>query len=101
MTVTGPPSSICFVNVGITDPFDPQYDPLLPSSGEDLGWAAGDALQATWVGGQYATTDSISTIGATSFANLTTGERISHADLETPDPDNWLVDPFGPAPTYP
>lgn len=85
----------------IVDPFDPLYDPLLPGSGADLGWAAGDALKATWIGGHYATTSALTTIGLTSYTNLSTGDSISSASLESPDPDAWLTDPFGPAPVYP
>ena len=66
----------------ITDPLDPGYDPLLPSNGQDLGWIPGDALQATWIGAIYGTGPFVSPtkLSTTSFANLTTGERISVTD---------------------
>jgi len=88
--------------VAVIDPFDPQYDPLLPTAGKDLGWSAGDALQATWFGGQYSTSAAVATIiASTSYSNLSSGERISSTSLVSTNPDGWLTDPFGPAPVYP
>ena len=89
--------------VAVIDPFDPQYDPLLPSTGEDIGWSDGDAVKATWFGAQYAAASMapIVTIASTSFANLTTGDHITSTTLNSTDPEaSWLIDPFGPAPVY-
>ena len=87
--------------VAVIDPFDPQYDPLLPSTGEDIGWAEGDAVRATWFGAQYAAAAFAPiVIGSTSFANLSTGDHIASTTLGSPDPEAWLIDPFGPAPVY-
>ncbi len=76
---------------------------LLPSdSTQDVSWVAGDALKATWVGGQYGTTSpALTTVGTTSFTNLTTGEGVSATSLEVVNPENWFVDPFLEKPVYP
>ena len=83
----------------IADPF------ILPGNSSDISWSAGDALQATWLAGQYGTNPlvPVTQFGSTSLANRTTGERISYTNIETlpVTPDNWLIDPFLTAPTYP
>lgn len=77
----------------ILDPFDP----LLPGNGGDIGWSPGDAIQATWIGGDYVTPDPAgrTIIGMTSYYNLSTGEHVGSTNLEDPDPESW-VDPFEP-----
>ncbi len=77
----------------ILDPFDP----LLPGNGGDIAWNPGDAIQATWIGGDYVTTDPAgrTTIGTTSYYNLSTGDHVTGTSLEDPDPASW-VDPFEP-----
>ncbi len=77
----------------VLDPFDP----LLPGNGGDIAWNPGDAIQATWVGGDYVTTDPAgrTTIGTTSYYNLSTGEHVADTSLEDPNPASW-VEPFEP-----
>lgn len=72
---------------------------LLPSISGDIAWASADAIQATWVGGAYATPDPSgpSIIGLTSYTNLSTGDRTYNASLVNPNPESWAA-PFG-APT--
>ena len=94
---------------------------LLPSTGGNIAWAPGEAVQVTWVGGEYVTSDPFATarIGTTTFSNLSTGAR-TEATRGTPDgtkagekpnpappvdAEGWgsisPVDPFGPPPaTY-
>jgi len=83
----------------VPDPF------MLPGNSTDITWVAGDALQATWLAGEYGTNPSIpvTQVASTSFRNLTTGEAIAYTEIGTPPPlypDNWLVDPFLEAPIY-
>ncbi len=84
------------------DPFSP-----LLGNGSDIAWSKGDAIQATWVGGRYATTDPFgpSVIGATAYTNLSTGERAAIASVNLPfvtgspgdpNPSSWST-PFTPA----
>lgn len=76
--------------------------PLLPSSGGNIAWDAGDAVQATWMGAVYVTSDPFSSpqiIGATSYTNLSTGDRVAYTSQANPNPDSWLTSstlPFGP-----
>lgn len=90
----------------VPDPFNP-----LLSNGGDIGWSAGDAIQATWVGGRYVTTDPYgpSVIGATSYTNYSTGDRtaIASVNLPTvtgsagnPNPDSWAAPFVPPALSY-
>ncbi len=84
----------------LTDPF------LLPSNGGNIAWNAGDAIQATWIGGNYLTTVtpvSPAVIGATSYTNQSTGARTAYTDVRipgindtaNPNPDSWVA-PFTP-----
>jgi|GEM_PF-2187861 len=88
----------------VGDPFTMVADgTILAPTGDSLLWSKGDALQATWIGGEYATfSPTVSIVGTTSFANLTTAERIAYtSQVSPPDPDaSWLTDPFGPVPSY-
>ena len=100
VTVSGAYQRTARTDFAVSDPF------LLPSDPtQDLAWDAGDALQATWLGADYGTYPGLesSKISSTSFTNLTSGARIAYTDiLNVPvGPDNWFVDPFLPAPTYP
>jgi len=90
------------------DPFTMVADGTLGTpTGSSLTWAAGDALKATWMGGVYASDQplTLNTIGTTGFTNLTSSERAFYTTtIAPPNPDaSWgtVVDPFGPAPTYP
>ena len=77
--------------------------PLLPSSGGNIAWNPGDAVQATWVGGMYITSDpnAQTRISATSYTNLSTGDGVAYTDLTTEQPDSWVIPPFlAPAPTW-
>ena len=72
-------------------------------AGDSMLWSTGDALQATWVGGEYATfSPTVTVVGTTSFANLTSGDRVSYTSLVSPpdSDDSWLTDPFGTQPIY-
>lgn len=51
------------------------FDRRTPSNGGDITWAAGDALNVTWIGTNYRAPASEIFQSATSFTNLTTGER--------------------------
>ena len=55
-------------------------DVLIPSTGGNIEWLPGEAVQATWVGAQYVTSDpaGVQTIGATSYTNLSTGDRVAN-----------------------
>jgi len=69
----------------VLDPF------VTAGTGEALYWSKGDALRATWVGGEYSTHPAIpfSSISATSIANLTTSEQVVSTSLEpTPTVDS-------------
>ena len=83
----------------IIDPF------ILPGNSSDLDWSAGDALQATWMAGNYGTNPlvAVTQVESTSFTNRTTGESISYTETQSSPlaPDNWFIDPFLAAPTYP
>ena len=86
---------------------DALIDPvLLPSSGGNIDWLPGEAIQATWVGASYTTTDpfvGLHKLGATSYTNLTTGESTRFVSMRPrlsdpvahPNPDSW-VSPFLP-----
>ena len=80
---------------------DALIDPaLLPSSGGNIGWLPGEAIQATWVGASYTTADPYlepHVVGATSYTNLSTGESTQYTTDPTanPNPDSW-VSPFLP-----
>jgi len=77
----------------LTDPV------LLPSTGGNIAWAAGDAVQVTWVGGEYITSDPFATarIGTTTYTNLSTGDRVE-ATRGTPV-GATAGDPPSPAPS--
>ncbi|HHH35765.1 MAG TPA: hypothetical protein ENK48_02920 [Gammaproteobacteria bacterium] len=82
---------------------------LLPSNGGNIAWNPGEAIQVTWVGGDYgSTTDPFgpSRINTVSYTNLSTGDRTSATvsaqpiDPAVTGPESW-VDPFTqPPPTY-
>ena len=77
---------------------------LLPSTGGNIAWSAGDAIQVTWIGGEYVTPDPFgpSRISTVSYSNLSTGDRTAATRLNVspPTPETW-VDPFTqPPPTY-
>ncbi len=77
---------------------------LLPSTGDTITWNPFDAVQVTWIGGEYITPDGAgpSRINTTSYINLTTGERAAATanDVSPPAPESW-VDPFTqPPPSY-
>jgi hypothetical protein len=97
MTVTGAYQRTA--RADIPDPF------ILPGNSSDLAWAAGDALQATWLAGQYGTNPQVpvTLVESTSFTNLTSGVRIAYTETQTPPiaPDNWIIDPFLATPVYP
>jgi len=104
-TVTGPggfDNPVMFSTVKVTGVFQDTahslLDPdLLPSIGGNIAWGNWDAIQATWVGGDYIASDPFgpSIVGTTSYTNLTTGDRIAATDIVTtpPDPETW-VSPF-------
>jgi len=83
-------------------------DPLLPSTGGNIAWQPGDAVQATWVGAVYTTSDPAGPqiVGATSYTNLSAGDRVTNSDgvnnnnpFTNPNPDSWLTPsttPSGP-----
>ena len=87
------------------DPFTMVGEGTLAAPTEQqLTWSAGDALKATWVGGEYASGGAFNIIGATSVTNLTESERAFYNSLEDSSPDpSWstVADPFGSVPTYP
>lgn len=70
---------------------------LLPSVNGDIAWAQYDAIQATWVGGEYIATDPFepSIVATTSYANLSTGDRIESTSVNRspPNPETW-TSPF-------
>jgi len=74
---------------------------LLPSlGGTDISWASGEAIQATWVGAQYTTSDPFgyAVVGTTSYTNLSqNGQRVAATDtnqaMPNPDPESWVA-PF-------
>jgi len=70
---------------------------LLPSVNGDIAWAQYDAIQATWVGGEYIATDPFapSIVATTSYANLSTGDRIESTSVSRspPNPETW-TSPF-------
>ncbi len=81
---------------------------LLPSTGGNIAWNPGEAIQVTWVAGEYVTPDPFgpSAVNTLSYTNLSTGDRTASTSRATPvtGPESW-VDPFGPptgpaAPTY-
>ena len=104
-TVTGPggfENPVMFSTVKVSGVFQDTahslVDPdLLPSISGNIAWAQWDAIQATWVGGDYIASDPFgpSIVGTTSYTNLSTGERIAATDIMTtpPDPETW-VSPF-------
>ncbi len=90
-------------------------NPILPkgTNGGDINWAAGESIQAVWVGGRYEVPPmaftSLSVNRTTAYKNLTTGAATSSTEIAvnndgtwpslSPDPASW-VNPFGPpAPT--
>jgi len=104
-TVTGPggfENPIMFSTVKVSGVFQDTahslLDPdLLPSIGGNIAWGQWDAIQATWVGGDYIASDPFNNtiVGTTSYTNLSTGDRIAATDITTtpPDPETW-VSPF-------
>ncbi len=77
---------------------------LLPSTGGNIAWNAGEAIQVTWIGGEYVTPDPFgpSRVSTVSYTNLSTGDRTAatRRDVSPPNPETW-VDPFTqPPPTY-
>ncbi len=77
---------------------------LLPSTGETITWNPFDAIQVTWIAGEYITPDPMgpSRINTTSYINLSTGERVAATDIVVSPtaPESW-VDPFTqPPPGY-
>ncbi|MBI1194869.1 MAG: hypothetical protein GC138_03350 [Gammaproteobacteria bacterium] len=97
VTVTG-----AYQQTARTDFVDPF---VLPSAQADLPWVAGDALQATWLGAHYGTNPVVpaTDLNTTSFTNRTTSESVSYTGLKyvPTGPDNWFINPFLTAPTYP
>ena len=87
-------------------------NPILPkgTNGGDINWAAGESIQAVWVGGRYEVpVNALSVNSTTSYKNLTTGTDTALTETArsvngiwpslSPDPASW-VNPFGPsAPT--
>lgn len=77
-----------------------------PFASNGVTWVAGDALQLTWVAGEYPVTPSPGTakVNSTRIANRTAGTSYDVTDTaSTPvDPAFWFVDPFLSAPnSYP
>lgn len=104
-TVTGPggfKNPVMFATATVQGVFQDTThtlaDPdLLPNENGDIAWAQYDAIQATWVGGEYIATDPFapSIVATTSYTNLSTGDRIegTNVNQSPPDPETW-TSPF-------
>jgi hypothetical protein len=71
------------------------------SNGGNIAWSAGDAIQATWIGGVYLSPgiSGPTVISSTSYTNLSTGQSTAFMRLTDANPASW-ASPFGPPPTY-
>lgn len=76
---------------------------LLPSSGGNIPWLPGQAIQATWLGAQYTTSDPFlepTIIGTTAYTNLSTGDSTMYTSRVDPNPDSWVAPFLLPAPSW-
>ena len=105
------PSPINFYSVTVSGAYQQtaSADYGDPFAANGLTWVTGDALQISWVAGEYGVTPTVANakVNATRIANRTSGTSHAVTDVDTPlltndSPAFWYVDPFLDAPAaYP
>ena len=108
VTVAGAYQQTSYDGTKMTTASGTVFDPFGNGNTSGVTWNAGDALQISWLAGQYGVTASVGNamLNATSFSNRSTGTHYDIADTDTSPVGQtaafWFVDPFMDAPNnYP